>query len=575
MATRKIVKKATTVPKRIGGETTSVNIKTSSVDPTKEYMAGGVLSSLGGQVHSLSSSSDDLQREVSSNVYDQMMTDPEISKCINVLKISVLGDGVSLLPALPEIHEDFEQAELISDFCSLALRDLEKPLRDTLEQMLDALIYGNKIAEVTYKLDQVRGFEGIKLIPRSIKVKDRRVVRFVVDNKRNIVGFIGIFADNNSYKTDSKVLKLTTGELGTPLIGGQPLLPREKFMVLTIRPKDEDPRGQSFLRSAYNAWNLKCQIWPEYLRYLLVSAIPLLVGVAAPEDSLKDFERDHTGAPKKTTDGKLIQISPVEALKNALIQARNATCVAVKYDTQIKEVGTQGSGTAFYRVIELLDKQMETGILLQTLATSEGVYQSRSSSQIHMSILDILVWWLKGVVTDMLVSDLLRPIVRFNFGEDALELIPRVSLGDTERRNFSSDAAAIGDLFKSGYLQQDQLRETDNILGLSPRTTTDPQQLVQQLQDAGIAIEAQPPPVEQVARIQAGPSGGTVPVPIAPASSASPTKRADSAQASSKSKSSVVRFPASGRVKSKLNKSPKNAELPSTVNIRSGSKEKK
>lgn len=561
MATKKV---STKLPKKlpVGGAIKTIgSLTTAKIDPRKEYLAGGFLSSY--QSQALSSRIDD----INPRDYEDMLNDPEVSKCINVLKISTLGDGVSLIPAVSEKDPDYEQAYEICDFCNSAIMGLEKPLRDTLEQMMDALAFGHKIAEITYKTGTLKGYEGEKLLLDRIKVKPRNSVRFVVDNRFNILGFVGKLASNQGLAqtlSSSEPLTLTSGQV-TPIINGMPLLPKEKFMVLTIRAKDEDPRGQSMLRPAFNAWTLKNLVWPEYLRYLLVCAIPLLVGTTAPEEGqAADFQRDLTGNPITDSEGRYIQVNPVEALRDALTQARNATTVALKAGSVVKEVGGQGAGTPFYKAIDTFDSQIETGILLQTLATSEGTHQSRAASQTHMTVLDSLVYWLKGVIIDMLISDLLKPLVRFNFGDDALDLVPLISLGDTERREFATDAAAVGSLFSVGYLQPDQLPETDLMLGLVPRESVDPSHLVQQLQDAGVPIQAVPPDPTHVATIQAGPSGGQSPIPIA-ARTGLPKGRSDSAQQlpskERTSRTGVARFPAIGRLKNAINKSPKNSKL--------------
>lgn len=125
---------------------------------------------------------------------------------------------------------------------------------------MDALIYGHKIAEVTYKYKKFKQFNdgNNMLVPYRIKVKPRGTVRFVVDNAMNVIGFTA----NSSLKSDEPVpvdaqgkeikpkANITTDSSGNALIGGSKLLTREKFMVLTIRGKDEDPRGTSLLTAA-------------------------------------------------------------------------------------------------------------------------------------------------------------------------------------------------------------------------------------------------------------------------------------------------------------------------------------
>lgn len=534
-------------------------VKTIPVNPEKEYVAGGFINTGTEGTRTLSGMPEDTTRAHSAQTYETMMSDPKVSKAIHLLKMSVLSEGVEFRPSLPEKDENYESAEIVADFCKKAVNGLDTPIRYTLEQMLDALIYGHKIAEVTYKTSELTGYEGTYLVPSTIKTKGLNVVQFVVDNKFNILGFAVRQGSLDIGRRQNAKITLDTSR--KVLVDGKPVLPREKFMVLTIRGKDCDPRGHSVLSSAVNAWHLKTAVWPEYLKYLLLCAIPLLVGATPENDTgVKEFLRAPDGTPiKDPVTGAFIEANPVIALRDAMLQARNGEVLAVKGGTKISEIGAQGAGTPFFKAIELFDSQMETGILLQTLATSEGIHQNRAASTMHMSVLDQFVYWLKGVVVDMLVADLLRPVVRYNFGDDALQFMPNVSLGDTERREFANDATAIATLYKAGYFQPNQLKQTDEILGFEVRDSVDPQLLVQQLQGAGVPIVAVPPPPQQVAEIQSGPGGG---VQSAPLETNKP-----------KSTTSAVKFPATGRVKGKLNRSPKNIATPEKISQLSESEE--
>jgi hypothetical protein len=552
-------------PKVIGGDNVA------SIDPRKEYLTGGVLSTYGNNGTVLpdfdnnSSLTNIFGREHSVRTLYQMLEDPKICKDISILKIGVLGNEVEFLPAVPETDPSHEEAVKIAEFCGHALKELQLPLRYVLEQMMDALVFGHKIAEVTYKTSKVPTFNGTYLIPDKIKVKRIGVVQFVVDNKSNVIGLTSQAVDVAQRGNAAEPLKRTIGKDDKVYINGKPILPREKFMVLTIKGKDNDPRGQSLLIPAFSAWHLKTQIWPEYLKYLMLCSIPLLVGYTPENESpIKEIARKADGTPQ--TDpltGAYLRATPEQALRDALLDARNSEVLAMKGGSKVQEIGGQGAGTAFFKAFELFDTQIETAILNQTLATSEGVHQSRAASLTQMSVLDQLIWWLKGVVADMLVADLLRPMVRFNFGDDALDLTPTVNLGDTERRDFAVDATAVATLYAAKYLQPEQLKQTDAMLGLMVRETVDPLDLIQQLQAAGVPIAAVPPPVEEVATVAAGAGGGSTPVPAPRTGATVPVGAGVTSQQSkaAANRKRVVKLPAVGRTSNKINASPKNPEL--------------
>ncbi len=107
----------------------SLGNKASKIDPRKEYVTGGVLSSGGTGTNTLSGFDGDssltnnsLGREHSVRTLAQMMEDPKISKDIHILKIGVLGDGVELLPSVAETDENYEEARILADFCERSLK---------------------------------------------------------------------------------------------------------------------------------------------------------------------------------------------------------------------------------------------------------------------------------------------------------------------------------------------------------------------------------------------------------------------------------------------------------------------
>lgn len=468
---------------------------TSRYDPTQEYLTAGYFSNFGyGTDDILASSNDDVIAAYGSQLYEEMMKDPKVSKCINVLKIYTLGDGVELAPCLGENDPNYYTALAIEQFCSQALKSLEKPLRDTIEAMLDALIYGHKIAEITYEFRElpevdfaVRGKRPASavtktanyLLPKSVKVKPFGTARFVVSKTYSILGVIG---NNLLVKNKLKLIdkrKINSAAISEKSDGihinvdgkDHKFLDRDKFMILTVRGKDEDPRGQSLLRAAFNPWHVKEQIYPEYMRFMLVCAIPIIVGFTPKEEPGTigaDIVRNADGSPVMQ-DGQMVRVNPVAALRAALLEARNATALALKGGSDIKTITNNGDGGVFTKAIETFNEEIETAILLQTLATSESRYQTRAASQTHMTVLDQLVWSLKGKVCDMVANDLVKKIIKLNFGEWALKFTPVVSLGDTERRDFSVDAAAVAALYASGFISEDQKRHYDLILGAPPR----------------------------------------------------------------------------------------------------------
>lgn len=444
-----------------------------NVNPYNEYVVGGVLGvGLGNASDGITLSQSKDTRHTP-KLYEEMMDDPKISKCVNLLKIAALGEGVELAPSVADTNPEYDTALMVSEFCSAALRNLEKPLRETLFEMLDAAIYGYKIAEIVYEIKSLEIGGKKYLLPKRIKPKNNKYVNFVVDRYMNVIGF-SFSADINSSllnKTFSPINSASylNNEIEITVEGKKnKFVGRNKFMVFSLWNKDSDPRGVSLLKSAVSSWMFKKQIITEYLRYLLTCSMPLLVGFT-PETEEVPILRNPDGSPMLDGSGRPIRVNREAALRDALVQARNASAIALKGGSEIKEIGGQGSGLAFYKALEIVDSQIEGAIILQTLAVSEGRYQTRAASQVHMSVLDQFVFWVKGAIAQMIETDLLKPIITMNLGKEYLKYMPKISLGDTERRDFSVDASAIASLYSAGYLSEDQKRYTDLLLGLPPR----------------------------------------------------------------------------------------------------------
>lgn len=426
-------------------------------NPLREYVAGGDLaSSTYNFLKVLPPSQTEFTDCIDPKIYERMLTDPEVNKCVRLLKLAILADGIAFQPSVKKGEENYEEAKRLADFVTRNFSRLDTPLRRTVEGLLDAIVYGHKVAEQTYQYCK-EGEDKGKLVHKTIKVKPRDTTAFVVDEFMNVKGLLAL---NTKYGARKGVSHADPASV----------LPRAKFVVLSINPKDEDPRGQSMLRAAVNMWDLKVQVWPEYLRWLLQCALPVLVGTTADFATIEQA-RGGDNQPETNEDGSAKMVTAVDAMLNAMVNMRNRSAIAIPNGAKIETIETLGDGASFRGAINLFDEQIDTAILNETLATREGEHQSRSAAQTHHAILDLVVWWLKGIVRDMIESDLVRPLIRYNFGEEALMLRPKVSLGDSERRNFAEDAKAIAALCQAGFLSKSQLPEIDNLLVLPQRSS--------------------------------------------------------------------------------------------------------
>lgn len=375
-------------------------------------------------------------KELLDETLRRMKSDPEIAAALKTLRTAVTADGVSVLPSIP----DDEQAIEIADFTRQNLMGLQRTIESIIESMMDAMVYGYKIAEQTY--EQRNG----KFWLKSIKSLKQGVVRYVVDRHWNILGFVAV--ENTTL-----------------------LLPRDKFISMSMMGEDEDPRGISMLEPCLVPWDFKTNVWPEFFRWVTTNGVPGLLGVTAPDSSGTVPKFDPTGAPVLDDDGNQVFLSPTQALLEALLAFRNAYAMAVPAGADVRPINSGGSADNFTHVLDSCDAQMRKALLLTTLATGEGIHQTRASSTIQMSVLEMFIWWLKNKVATTFERDCFRPLVRYNYGEAALSRTPKMHLGDVERRDFAATATAVSSLYGVKYLSPEQLLGTDALLGLPPRDT--------------------------------------------------------------------------------------------------------
>lgn len=492
--------------------------------PTREYVSGGFYKTTidSNAVRILSNQLDDLEKVVGPKIYEHMLNEPAIAKALTILKTTTLSDGLEITPAftapveptrpIDSLLEDtmpgatpnelreiaqrneervrkqkeyeelfvkyeeekarYEIAKRIADVSVRALNNLSRPLSEILEEMMDAMAFGHKVAEVTYELvnaDKNEEDEGLYYF-RYIKVKPQKTVAFVVDDYHNLLGFKAAISNEDRTRREKKKGMMTVRGSSEANDFEVKVIPRDKFAVLTFRPKDSDPRGTSILRAIYNVWHFKQLMWPEYLRWLMQCAIPGLVGIAPPANENKNYVINADGSiATHPTTGEPLTAPTTDAMAMALSQMRNASYVAVPHGAEVKPIHAGSTSEPFKTSRDVLNEEMESTLLLQTLATSDSRHNTRAASETHLSILDVLIYRLKSWIIDMIIRDILTPWIRYTFGSAFLPYMPRITMGDTERREFATDAGVTAQLHAANWFDISQISAMDKQLGLPTR----------------------------------------------------------------------------------------------------------
>lgn len=405
-------------------------------DPSKEYVtaAGSFSLSVGARISSLFS--DEAELRLGPGGFERLLTDPEILKDVTLLVDAIVGDGVQLYPLFTDDKADPARsatAAEYSDFCAFNLSEtLRRPFRDTLrEAVRSAFVTGHKVAEQTYR-DWTDAEGRPRLVLDKLKCKPRYAAQFVIDAYLNELG-MAVWSE-----------------------GRRIVVSRDKFFVPTFERVNEDPRGTApAMLACFNWFVAKRTGCPIFVKRIEKKALPAVAGfVGANEESMP--AEDGTSATK----------TPQQAMAESLAGFENFSSAAFAHDAKIQVVDASGNGQEFKNFFDVCNREMTRAILLQDLATNEGQHGTRAQSLTHMDVLSLRVWSLKNTVADCIRDEILRPLLYYNFGEESMALVPAVSLGDSDRRDWATDALAAAAL--APLVSDSQWEAICKQLGLPP-----------------------------------------------------------------------------------------------------------
>lgn len=409
---------------------------------------------------------DDVSRDFGISKYEEMLTDYEVGSAFDTLKAAVLDDGWRIEPAVeqpiglaksdPARVALAERSQAIADFVTKTLDGMETELIDVCADLLDAVVFGSKIAEVIYK-DGERDMAGTYVL-KAIKAKPNKNVAFVVDEFANVIGIIGA--------TKDKPVPVS----GTLVTATHITIGREKAVVFTNAPKDSDPRGSSVLRKAYNAWLFKTKVIPEWFKYLQRFGSPTAIGeVGENSPSAVPKIDDATGEFQVDGSGQNIMVSAEWALREELLKWANGLVMSLPAGYKVNLLEAGGDGKAFTEAITYCDRAISRAILGTAQMTQEAQHESRSSKKVGQDVASLRVSRLRERLGNTLTRDVVRPLVMLNFGDEGLLLMPRLVFKKTDDNDKAANLKAYAQAYASGLIHDSQLPQIDADLGLAER----------------------------------------------------------------------------------------------------------
>jgi len=503
-------------PGQLGSQLPSP-IAASSLQLSREYVAGGSLWWYPAVGRALPWAFDDLTGDLGDDIYEKMMVDPQITACMSIFKAGVLEDGLSLRPAIDDNADpEYDLALSITEEAEAMLDNLQTALDDVLWDMLNSIAFGSKVAELVFELQPGVTEKRRMLHLVALKPKPRRSTSFVVDAYTNVLGMLARLPGQQTPYLDQAAFD--------PKNPPADFLPRSKFAISTFRSTNGDPRGSSLLRAAYDPWWRKRQILPEYLKFLAQFAGPSIVGFTSPDAQTQPATDDYGNLQVDASGNPILPTTPEQAMLVGLTNLRNGSVAVFPGGATIHPLINTGDGVGFLKALAECNISITKALLTQELATEEGEHMSRAAASVHQDVLNTLIRQAKRGTLRMITKDILKPWVIYNWGDKATHLIPVPSLGEAQQQDLGPMITALA---AAGYqVSPSMMPEIDSILNLPVRDLDADMAF---MPDDGLMYTPQTPqqaPADPNAPTPVtAPTGATVPErPVSGPSGPSPTK---------------------------------------------------
>lgn len=359
---------------------------------------------------------------------EDMLNMAAVRAPLGLIRDAVLYKGWRVEPAITDQADaNYKEAAELASALEYCLHNIEdeagnvSDFRQDLYEMLYAVHTGFRVSEIVWRVLEEGPWAG-KLGFAQFSHKPCKQIGFDLNPRTMAVKNI------TSY---------------TPLEGFQYNVPVEKVLRYTFAPKDSLPYGSGIGRVVYkHSWSLDFlyRFWNIALETF---GSPFILG-KAPVQSIK-LARDiiqqiRQGAPAVLPSG--VEADLVEATGSSL--------------------------QAFKAAAEHHSQQIAYGYLYNTLSTGEGQRSgSLALGKVHQDSQEYGLGGRRQDVENVLMRQLVRRWVRYNYGPEALGLAPRVTLGDWNEEDMDKLSSAFERLLKARVLHpaEPQIRER---LGLSP-----------------------------------------------------------------------------------------------------------
>lgn len=365
-------------------------------------------------------------------IYDDMLTMGAIRAPDSIKRNSVIRRPWTCAPLnkFEPGSSDAEAAQNIATHFECALKsivdesDQVQDFRSFLYELCEAFHTGFKLAEIVYRVENYGEYKG-KLGYKKLAVKSCKQVNFGLDMMTMSVNAV------TSY---------------VPELGYNFHIPPEKCVIFTYNPKDGLPHGNGAGRQLHKHY----QIYDGMLKFWSIA--------------LERFGGPFLVA-QYPAGSKPQQAAAVAALDAIRQGVATALPEGVKYEVHQL---ARGALEGFKVAADFQVGQMAYIILLQKLSTSEGERSgSLALGKVHENTQDIGL--LAGAldVESIILNQLARRFVKYNYGEEFYKYMPRVNLGTDDVEDWVNQTTGFKNLVDSGVLYSGE-QQIRNKLGLNP-----------------------------------------------------------------------------------------------------------
>jgi uncharacterized protein YeaO (DUF488 family) len=361
---------------------------------------------------------------VSEPVRRAMLSHHKVYQGINNLKNAIMGDGGRWIPAVNPYRkgekEYFQEALKYATFMEFFSRQMHGSNWNTMRQMLDCVHEGNKLAPITFREQTSGRYKGFWVLDR-LNVWDNRLYSFWRDEFGNF----------------------TEVHAGADYTNKNNRYPKEKFLILTYRPKNDNPYGTTILEPVYEPFYHDIQMDHEEMAYMATFGRPSVIIFAAPPppDKIDDKEeliplQYRDGAPVLEEDpdnpGEYRQRIGYQTEQNMLLftEFKAGSIWSMEAGALVQVVEARAGGAEVFDNKRERNARNITGAIFGTHQVTEAERNvSTGNQEVGEGIVGLSVTEGKMMLEEAEENQLAALALELNYGAGARDLLPKRDYG--------------------------------------------------------------------------------------------------------------------------------------------------